>query len=117
MAKLRRHRKEAHPKAHKESIKKALRTKGLLDPLKVKVRRHLIKKPKVKGFTDLKGEGTIRVLWREHDYFPEFALYPKRTKGAMPKHLAEPLKDAGLKEEARGKWVLRTDKFSIFVYI
>jgi hypothetical protein len=112
MAKLRRHRKKEHPTAHARSIKKALKTKGIYDPLKV--RKGLIKKPKVEAFSDHKASGLIRILERqEGTLFPEFALYPKSDR----KLLTESLKDAGLKQESRDKWVLRTNKFNIFVYI
>ena len=111
MKKLRHHRKEKHPKAHRESVKKALKTKGKYDPLKV--RKGLTNKPKVHRFIDQKARGLIRVLYRKDDtYFPEFALYT--TKKA---HIIGSLLHAGLKEESKGKWVLRTNKFNIFVYI
>ena len=113
MAKLRRHRKQAHPKAHKKSVKKTLKTKGILDPLKV--RKGLTKKPKVLNYMDYKGEGLMRVLVREKDRFPEFALYITKPKAWQT--TKDALIDAGLMEESRGKWVLRTNKFNIFVYI
>jgi hypothetical protein len=93
------------PKTHKR--KKTQKTR---DP---KVRRHFITKPAVKGFKDFAAPGLVRVLDREKDKFPEFALYPRaRNKAKVEKSL----KHAGLKEEETGKWVLRTDKFNIFVY-
>ena len=164
MAKLRRHRKRAHPTAHKRSVAKAMVTKGydrkwrkragLLDPRKtyimrecerclkevmtrrvkwegkphylcepcirsirefgtfdpLKVRKGLIKKPKVLEYRDFKADGLIRILSRQYDYFPEFALYPKTALSPSV------LFDAGFKEESRDKWVLRTNKFNIFVY-
>lgn len=113
MAKLRSHRKQKHPKAHKESVKKALRTKGKLDPKTIKVRKKLIANPPVIKFKDYKGSGLIRVLTREGDFFPEFALYPKHVTRDMLLSFT----DAGFTDEGRGKWVLRTNKFSIFVYI
>ncbi len=82
-------------------------------PRNPKVRRHLVSKPAVKGFKDFAASGLIRVLDREKDKFPEFALYPRaRNKGKIEKSL----RHAGLKEEEPTKWVLRTDRFSIFVY-
>jgi hypothetical protein len=111
MKKLRSHRKREHPTAHKRSVKKALRTKGKLDPLKKRTK--LMSTPKVQRFKDFKAGGLVRVLYREgHTLFPEFALYPKRSNDVMLS-----LVDAGLKQEARGKWVLRTNKFNIFVYL
>lgn len=119
---IRRHYKERHPKRFKEFSKKAVRTKierGILDPYAsdsvptIKARRKLIKTPKVKGFKDFKGSGLIRVLERPRDLFPEFALYMSQG-GSM---VQGSLIDAGLKEEEHGKWVLRTDRFSIFVYV
>jgi hypothetical protein len=110
MAKLRRHRKKEHPKAHAKSVKKTQRTKGY-DPLRV--RKGLTNKPKVHRFTDQKARGLIRVLYRKDDtYFPEFALYTIKKA-----HIIGSLVFAGLKEESKGKWVLRTNKFNIFVYI
>jgi hypothetical protein len=79
----------------------------------IRVRRKLISKPVVKSFKDFPASGLIRVLDRERDKFPEFAL----TSGARNKSKIEKsLRHAGLKQEETGKWVLRTDKFSIFVY-
>jgi len=120
MAKLRHHRKQKHPTAHKRSVAKAMVTKGYdktwrrkakLDPLKA--RRGLIKKPKVLGYSDIKASGLIRILEREdHKLFPEFALYPPHSK-----KMEYALAHAGLMPESKGKWVLRTNKFNIFVYI
>jgi hypothetical protein len=75
------------------------------------VRKGLTTKPKVEGYKDHKADGLIRVLYRSKDYFPEFALYP-RSSPSIEKSLV----DAGFKEEKPSKWVLRTDKFNIFVY-
>jgi hypothetical protein len=81
---------------------------------KIKARRHFITKPAVKSFKDFNAPGLIRVLDREKDKFPEFALYPRERNKAK---IEKSLRHAGLKEEdGKGKWVLRTDKFSIFVY-
>jgi len=110
MASLRRHRKEAHPKAHKESTKKALRTKGKLDPLRI--RNMLRQKPEVEKYLDFKAGGLVRVLIRKDgSLFPELALYPRPVE-----YIIDSMKDAGFKQESRGKWVLRTNKFNIFVY-
>ena len=151
MAKLRRHRKQAHPKAHRESVRKSLKTKGILDPdtvyscprcgkrikglrnlrkhmekehgwkfekpterldpEKLKARRGLINKPRVLAVEDIRSGGLVRLLRRQEDIFPEFALYPKRKFQPLA------LKFAGFNEESRGKWVLRTNKFNIFVYL
>jgi len=123
MAKLRHHRKLIHPTAHKRSVAKAMVTKGYdkkwkkratLDPLKK--RRGLIKKPKVSLVIDYKGSGLVRTLTREDlTVFPEFAFYPTHKKHVA--ELKESLKFAGFNEESKGKWVLRTNKFNIFVYI
>jgi hypothetical protein len=145
MAKLRHHRKLYHPIAHKRSVAKAMVTKGYdrqwrrkakLDPTKdeekesvkalkmamalsgdfdpLKVRRGLIKKPKVITYTDANASGLIRILERQDGtLFPEFALYCK----TYLLKTTESLKQAGFKQEARGKWVLRTNKFNIFVYV
>jgi len=122
MAKLRHHRKQKHPTAHKRSVAKAMVTKGYdkawkkrakLDPLKA--RRGLIKKPKVIRFRDYDAKGLIRMLEREDaTLFPEIAIYPTSHTFVM---LRDAFKNAGFKEESRGKWVLRTNKFNIFVYI
>ena len=95
-----------------------------LDPgKKLTVRKKLVKQPKVLRCIDFKGGGLIRVLerkvkkmWKGHlidstDLFPEFALYMKRSKT-----LLESLIDAGFTQEQANKWVLRTNRFSIFVY-
>jgi len=124
MKKLRRHRKKHHPTAHKRSTKKTLKTKrekGLInkkrrkrthDPA-IKARRQLIETPKVISYADLKADGLIRVLIRQDQTaFPEFAFYTRARKD-----LEVALSDAGLKQESRGKWVLRTNKFNIFVYL
>jgi len=122
MRKLRRHRKAEHPKAHKKSVKKTLKTKrarGIIDkhPRKkkgLKQRTRLVSTPQVQGYEDLPVSGLIRVLFRaDNTDFPEFAFYP--SKRAFAK-VNPSLVDAGFKEEERGKWVLRSNKFSIFVY-
>jgi hypothetical protein len=83
----------------------------------IRVRRGLTTKPKVVKYTDFKCRGLIRILIREPtkdssrwNVFPEFALYPMNLR-------ADILKDAGFKQESKGKWVLRTNKFNIFVYV
>jgi len=78
----------------------------------IKVRRRLIKKPMVLDYYDFEADGLIRVLLREDKtLFPELALYTKPYVDVL-----ESLRQAGFREEERGKWVLRTDKFNIFVY-
>lgn len=79
----------------------------------IRVRIKLISKPAVKSFKDFPASGLIRVLDREKDKFPEFALYPRAKNKAK---IEKSLRNAGLKEEETGKWVLRTDNFNIFVY-
>jgi len=89
-----------------------LKQYGLLDPDKIKVRKRLIKKPIVIDYYDFKADGLIRVLLREDKtLFPELALYTK-----LYIDILESLRQAGFREEERNKWVLRTDKFNIFVY-
>jgi hypothetical protein len=96
-----------------ESKKAILKAEGKLDPDTIKVRRGMVKLPRVTKFADFKGQGLMRLLWREDlSLFPELALYLRTNKA-----LIESLKFAGLKEESRGKWVLRTERFSIFVYV
>jgi hypothetical protein len=88
-----------------------LKQAGVLDP-DIKVRRRLIKKPMVLDYYDFEADGLIRVLLREDKtLFPELALYTKPYVDVL-----ESLRQAGFREEERGKWVLRTDKFNIFVY-
>lgn len=84
-----------------------------LDPgKKLIVRKTLIKKPKVVRYIDFKGDkGLIRVLERTTDHYPEFALYMR-----MSKALRKSLIDAGFTREQANKWVLRTNRFSVFVY-
>lgn len=125
MKKLRHHRKQKHPSAHKRSVAKAMVTKGYdrewkrkakLDP-SLKIRRGLIQKPQVIDHYDLNASGLVRVLRRKDGTnFAEFALCPKRTNKAWQRGMKSSLINAGLKEEAKDKWVLRTNKFSIFVY-
>jgi hypothetical protein len=79
----------------------------------IQVRVKLISLPNVKSFKDFQAGGLIRVLDRKDDKFPEFALYPKAVNNVK---IVKSLRDAGLKQEERGKWVLRTNKFNIFVY-
>lgn len=81
----------------------------------IRVRRKLINKPAVKGFKDFPASGLIRVLDREKDKFPEFALYPRARNKAK---IEKALRDADFQQpkEEKGKWVLRTDKFTVFVY-
>ncbi len=81
---------------------------------KIKARRRLIVTPKVVRYDDYKADGgLIRVLERSKaPPLPEFALYMKKGTPL----LTEALVSAGLIEEEKGKWVLRTKNFSIFVY-
>jgi hypothetical protein len=80
-----------------------------------KIRKKLISKPAVKSFKDFPANGLIRVLEREKDKFPEFALYPRaRNKAKIEKALRNA--DFEQRKDEPGKWVLRTDKYSIFVY-
>lgn len=96
----------------KPETKRAILKGERLDPdAIVIVRKDLIQKPSVMGVSDIKADGLLRILTRKKDYFPEFALYPKRSIGAQC------LKDAGFTHEGKGKWVLRTNKFNIFVFI
>jgi len=119
MKKLRKHRKKMHPTAHKRSVKKTLKTKrrkGLIhDPQQViKVRKGMIKTPKVLGFGDYEADGLLRVLEREDGTcFPEFALYMKNVDDLV----IASLEHSGLKEKERNKYLLRTDKFNLFVYL
>lgn len=102
-----------------ETKRAILKAEGKLDP-ELKVRKGLIKKPKVTSYKDFKASGLMRVLWLddpthklgEYRLFPEFALYPKRKPAILSS-----LQHAGFKEEEAGKWVLRTNKFSVFVYV
>lgn len=102
--------------------KKKSKKMGLYDPKKkaLKVRKKLTDKPRVVTFKDYKGQGLIRVLRRANwTLFPEFALYVKLEGPKHPVHEEhdEMLREAGLTEEQSGKWVLRTNKFNIFVYV
>jgi len=90
--------------------------KKTYDPAQVvRIRKSMITKPKVLGFGDYDCEGMIRVLEREDgSLFPEFAFY---FNGKADSMVIESLEFAGLKETERNKFVLRTDKFNIFVYV
>jgi len=81
----------------------------------IRIRRKLINKPAVKSFKDFAASGLIRVLDREKDKFPEFALYPRARNKAK---IEKALRDADFQQpkDEPGKWVLRTDKFTVFVY-
>lgn len=94
-------------------LRKSRKRKKAKDPV-LKVRRKLISLPHVKAFKDFNCSGLIRVLDREKDKFPEFALYPRNRNLAK---IVKGLRDAGLAQEEKGKWVLRTDRFNIFVYV
>jgi len=130
MRKLRKHRKAEHAKAHKKSVTKTLKTKrarGIInkhDPRKkssvLQIRRRLVERPAVVQYGDFEGDDSmIRLLLRSDDStFPEFALYASRYRPKFSKKvMGQALRDAKFTEEARGKWVLRTDKLSIFVYL
>lgn len=135
MRKLREHRKAEHPKAHKKSVKKTVKTKrarGIIDkhdpnkrgrPRKkkrdrsgtIQIRRTLVERPTVVNYRDMNMKGFMRVLRREDgSEYAEFALYPSKTQA---KHIINSLIEAKFTEEARGKWVLRTNVLSIFVYV
>jgi len=94
-------------------LRKSRKSKKAKD-LVLKVRRKLISLPNVKSAKDFNCSGLIRVLDREKDKFPEFALYPRNRNLAK---IVKSLRDAGFEQEERGKWVLRNDRFSVFVYV
>lgn len=99
-----------------ETKKAILKAEGKFDPLKK--RSKLINMPKVVAFDDIEGRGLIRVLRRDDgSHFPEFAVYPSKVMQTVGFHMEESLRDARFSLEAKGKWVLRTNKFSIFVYV
>jgi len=80
----------------------------------LKTRTEMINKPWVTGFRDSDAKGLIRVLKREDgSYYPELTLY----MGKANKGVISSLVDSGFKEEERGKWVLRTNKMNVFVYV
>jgi len=88
----------------------------------IRKRTKLVSKPGVVTFKDFKGQGLIRVLRRTNwTLFPEFALYvPLEKNHTNPVHeeYDRMLSTAGLTEENNsGKWVLRTDKFNLFLYV
>lgn len=85
------------------------------DPLKK--RSGLIANPQVKGFHDYGALGTVRILHRKNAVsFPELALTAEH-KGNYMAEIGEALSNAGFTDELQGKWVLRTNKFNIFVYV
>ena len=105
--------------AKPETKRAILRGEGKLDP-SLKVRKSLVKTPKVLRYADFEGrDSMIRVLLRAGDSaFPEFAIYASAFRPPFDKkRMGEVLKLAGFEEEAKGKWVLRTNKFSMFVYV
>jgi hypothetical protein len=109
MKKLRHHRKAKHPEAHKKSVQKTRKTKRTHDPLR---KRGLQSKPEVLSVKDIKCPGLVRILFRkDRSRFPEFALYPKRFDVVEPMLVA-----AGFEKMSRGKYVLRTNMLSVFVY-
>lgn len=101
-------------KQKKKPTKRAVKKRKLDPELK---ERNLTATPRVVKFKDYKGKGLIRVLWRANKtLFPELALFLK-FRGMAHELQDDMLKDAGLTEEKNGKWVLRTNKFNIFVYV
>jgi hypothetical protein len=98
----------------KPETKKAILRGERLDPdAIIKVRKGLTTKPKVEDYSDYEGEGTIRVLFLKNGKnFPEFAITTRFNE-----NIIKALEDAGFTEEKSGKWVLRTNKFNIFIYV
>ena len=87
---------------------------GKYDPKPLKTRKALIANPPVEKFHDYGALGTIRILHRKKaELFPELALTAEK-KGV---DIKPALTAAGFTDEKSGKWVLRTNKFNIFVYI
>jgi ribosome-binding protein aMBF1 (putative translation factor) len=123
MKKLREHRKLKHPKAHKKSVEKSQETKAKKKYDPVEVRKGLIANPRVESYADFQTTervgSLIRVLNRANDtQFPELAMYLANTAPkADPGRLSEVLQEAGFTKETRSKHVLRTNKFTIFVYL
>jgi hypothetical protein len=145
MEKLRRHRKRAHPQAFKQSVKKSQKTRKSHDPEwektreeelyspserrhkeygrrkhdpEMKVRKKLIAVPRVQKFTDYRArQGLVRVLYREDGtLFPELMLALK-FRGMKHQVQDDMLKAAGFTEERKGMWVIRSNKFSVFMYV
>ncbi len=81
----------------------------------IKVRTKLTAKPTVLKHQDFNGVGSlIRILTRQDkSRYAEFAIYMTRHPHS---DILRALRFAGFKNEEKGKWVLRTDKFNIFVY-
>jgi hypothetical protein len=108
---------EKHPKVKYPGVETGARE--LHDP--IKQRKRLIARPAVVSYADFEGrDSMIRVLLRtDETAFPELALYPSYgyTPPYDPKRMAEIFKEAGFTDEGRGKWVFRSNKFSVFVYL
>lgn len=84
----------------------------------MKVRKKLIAVPRVEAFKDYRAsQGLVRVLQRANNtLFPELMLALK-FRGMAHEIQDDMLKDAGFTEEERGMWVIRSNKFSVFMYV
>jgi len=98
-------------------MKEELTRRKKLDPA-LKTRK-LTATPKVHRYDDLTGvDSTVRILTRQNaEPLPEFGLFVKASGYHVSQPFLDMLDAAGFTYEDRGKWVLRTNKFNIFVYV
>lgn len=101
-----------------------LKSAEKLDPDAIlKVRKDLITKPKVLDYADFESTeaigSMIRLLRLKNEtLYPELAMFIERHTPKFSRELmSRTLQQAGFTKETKSKHVLRTNKFSIFVYI
>jgi|SRR5271157_2288718 len=84
----------------------------------MKVRTKLIAVPRVTEFKDFRAsQGLVRVLHRvDGTLFPELMLVLK-FRGMKHQVQDDMLKAAGFTEEKTGMWVMRSNKYSVFMYV
>ena len=94
--------------------KKRKRAKKKLDA-EAKVRKKLIANPQVQRFVDAKSNwAVVRVLHRKGAP-PLAEIGVKVVSGKV--EVKEAVDAAGFTNEGQGKWVWRSNKFSVFIYV
>jgi hypothetical protein len=94
----------------------------ILDPAPLKQRKKLKKFPAVNSYRDIKANSgnLTRILYRvDKTVFPEFALYHDRATAKHKQTILEALQHAGFEADptAKGRYVLRTNKFNVFIFL
>ena len=133
MQRLSRHVLTKHPKITFEQWVADCERYGLDDVVKranldpaLKQRKKPVKNPIVTSYRDIKANSgcLTRLLYRSsgkhsETVFPEFALYHDKLRGIKLVDLKQALLNAGFTQDPteKSRYILRTNKFNLFVFV